>query len=86
MKPVAAVLSVVLGSSAALLSFAGLMATAVALSEITGSGLFGICGPYGDAWSIDVQMVTIAVAVFACPMFGVFVARRMFRTFSSPAA
>jgi len=51
------------------------------LSEVTQSGLFGICGPYGDDWSRWLQLGLVAIGVVGSPILGVICARRIHRRF-----
>ena len=53
------------------------IAVAVTLSAITNSGLFGICGPYGEGWSISAQLALIGAAVLGYPFFAVFTFLRL---------
>ena len=46
---------------------AGVAATLV-LSEATHSGLFGICGPYGETWSVSVQLAFLGAAFLGSPV------------------
>jgi hypothetical protein len=51
------------------------------LSEVTNSGLFGICGPYGDDWSISLQLGLVTVGLVGSPILGILCARRIQRRF-----
>ncbi|MEA2338049.1 MAG: hypothetical protein QOE82_2056 [Thermoanaerobaculia bacterium] len=51
------------------------------VSEVTNSGLFGICGPYGDEWSIWLQLTLLVVGLVGSPILGVICGRRIHRRF-----
>jgi hypothetical protein len=55
----------------ALGAFCAGIAAALILSERTNSGLFGICGPYGDTWSVYTQLVLIGVAFLGSPVLAI---------------
>jgi hypothetical protein len=56
--------------STAVLSVASVAAARLVASR-TSSGLFGICGPYGDDWSINLQLFLFAVAFIGSPVLGI---------------
>lgn len=87
MRPVAAgAVSGLVGLLSAVLVSAGALVTAEALCHATGSGVFGICGPYGDGWSINLQLALYACAVFGSPIVGFLIARSAFRKTRRQAA
>jgi hypothetical protein len=53
------------------------IAAALLLAERTNSGLFGICGPYGDTWSIYAQLVLIGLAFIASPVLAMSTFKRL---------
>ena len=40
------------------------------LSNATNTGFFGICGPYGDGWSLGVQALLLGGGIFGSPVAG----------------
>jgi hypothetical protein len=49
---------------------------------VTKSGLFGICGPYGDDWSIWLQVALLIIGLVGSPLLAVFFGRRIHRRFA----
>lgn len=64
--------------SVAILSTSAVL-LAAELAKRTNSGLFGICGPYGDDWSITAQLVLFGIAFLAAPFVGLLVLIRTYR-------
>jgi hypothetical protein len=52
--------------------FCGGIAAALILAERTNSGLFGICGQYGDTWSIYTQLALVGLAFIGSPVLAMF--------------
>jgi hypothetical protein len=48
------------------------IAAALILAERTNSGLFGVCGPYGDTWSIYAQLALLGLAFIGSPILAMF--------------
>ena len=67
--------AILLGGIVAALLFVASIVAKDHLAVATHSGLFGICGPYGDGWSIDLQLLLIAIALFGAPFAGFFAGR-----------
>jgi hypothetical protein len=76
---VARLYSVVAGASISVGIFIVAIAAMMRLADVTNSGLFGICGPYGDDWSIYVQIVLLIVALLGSPIIGVSTGHYIYR-------
>jgi hypothetical protein len=47
------------------LSLAVMWVSAIAVSELAGAGLLGICGPYGPEWAVDLELISIILGPIA---------------------
>ena len=78
-KALAPILSAVAGIVIALAVVTGSFWALEKLAEVTKSGLFGICGPYGDDWSIWLQLGLIALGLVGSPILAIACGRRIHR-------
>jgi hypothetical protein len=78
-EPEATIASLVGGALVAVITITLALGAVVCLSAVTNSGLFGICGPYGDDGSIGAQIFLLAAGLIASPVLGVVFGRRFRR-------
>jgi len=78
-KPAAVTISAVIGIVTALITSTAAFCSVGKLAEVTKSGLFGICGPYGDDWSIWLQLGLVVVGLVGAPIFALASGRRIHR-------
>ncbi len=81
-KPLAVVISAIIGIGTALATTTAAFWSLGRLSEVTKSGLFGICGPYGDDWSIWLQLGLIVIGLVGSPILAIVCGRRIHRRFA----
>ncbi|MEA2325269.1 MAG: hypothetical protein QOE68_228 [Thermoanaerobaculia bacterium] len=81
-KALAPILSALAGVAIALAIVMGSFWALGRLSDVTKSGLFGICGPYGDDWSIWLQVGLLIIGLVGSPLVAVFLGRRIHRRFA----
>ena len=78
-KIVAVIVSVTAGIVIAFATATGSFWALGRLSQVTKSGLFGICGPYGDDWSIWLQLGLLALGLVGSPILAIVCGRRIHR-------
>jgi hypothetical protein len=78
-RALAGIVSALAGIAIALAIVTGSFWTLEKLAEVTKSGLFGICGPYGDDWSIWLQLGLIALGLVGSPILAIVCGRRIHR-------
>ena len=81
-KPLAVITSAIVGIGIALVATTAAFWSAGKLSDVTKSGLFGICGPYGDDWSIWLQLGLVVIGLIGSPIVAVVSGRRIHRRFA----
>ena len=81
-KTLALVVSAVLGIVTALATTSAAFWSIGKLADVTKSGLFGICGPYGDDWSIWLQLGLIVIGLVGSPILAVVFGRVIHRRFA----
>jgi hypothetical protein len=82
-KPLTVVISAIIGIGTALVTTTAAFWSLGKLSDATKSGLFGICGPYGDDWSIWLQLGLIVIGLVGSPIVAIVSGRRIHRRFAS---
>ena len=78
-RPLAMMTSVIIGIAIAVATATAAFWSLGKLSEVTKSGLFGICGPYGDEWSVWLQLGLIGLGLVGAPIIAIFFGRRIHR-------
>jgi hypothetical protein len=78
-RALAAIVSSLAGIGIALAIVTGSFWALGKLSNVTKSGLFGICGPYGDDWSIWLQLGLLALGLVGSPILAIVCGRRIHR-------
>jgi len=81
-KKLPVIISALIGIGIALATATAAFWSAGKLSDVTKSGLFGICGPYGDDWSIWLQLGLIVIGLVGSPIIAVVSGRRIHRRFA----
>lgn len=78
-KPAAVTISAIIGIATALMTSTAAFWSLGKLAEVTKSGLFGVCGPYGDDWSIWLQLGLIVFGLVGAPILALVSGRRIHR-------
>jgi hypothetical protein len=78
-KPAAVTISVVIGIALALITSTAAFWSLGKLADVTKSGLFGICGPYGDDWSLWLQLGLVVLGLVGAPIIALVTGRRLHR-------
>jgi hypothetical protein len=78
-RALAPIVSAVAGIAIALATVTSSFWALGRLSDVTKSGLFGICGPYGDNWSIWLQLALLALGLVGSPILAIVCGRRIHR-------
>lgn len=81
-RPLAMITSVIIGVGIAVATATAAFWSLGKLSEVTKSGLFGICGPYGDEWSLWLQFGLLVIGLIGSPILAMVCGRRIHRRFA----